>query len=250
MNNRSGYHITQDAVSSLQERIQWSKWEKKSPTDPQTVDALVLLSLNHLSYVPVLLSDSLDVQVLLSPTHLGWCPCTAFSDSPDVHVLLSPTHLMSMYFSLWLSWADVHVPLSLTHLNWCPCTSLSDSPELMSMYRFLWLTRVDVPLSHLSWCPCTALSDSPELMSMYFFVRLTWAGATPACSGWSWPPPSAALHCGYAPWQLGSRAHGSASATAHRSVDQFITKMSFMHYSAVCPSAAKDPVGFRQWRQT
>ena len=263
MKNTPGYHITQDAVSSLQERIQWSKW-KKSPIDLQIVAVHVLVSLNHLSYVPVLLS-----------LWLTWCPGTAFSHSPDSHVLFSLTHLMSMYFFdspelismyyffLLLTWADVHILLSLTHLSWCPCTSFSESPELMSIYLFLWLTWTDVhillSLTHLSWCPCTSFSDSPELMSiyfsdspelmsMYFFVWLTWAGATPACSGWSWPPPSAALHCGYAPWQPGSHAHGSASATAHRSVDQYIT-MSFMHYLAVCPPAAKDPVGFRQWRQ-
>ena len=221
------------------------------------------------------LSDSLDVQVLLSLTHLiamyfslwlTWCPCTSLTHLswyPCTTSFSYSPELMFIYFFLLLTWADVHILLSLIHLSWCPCTSFSDSPELMSIYFFLWLTWVDVhvllslthlswcpytSLTHLSWCPCTFLSDSPELMSMYFFVWLTWAGVTPACSGWSWPPPSAAQHCGYAPWQPGSHAHGSASAAAHRSVDQFIT-MSFMHYLAVCPPAAKDTVGFRQWRQ-
>ena len=178
MKNTPGYHITQDAVSSLQERIQWSKW-KKSPIDLQIVAVHVLVSLNHLSYVPVLLS-----------LWLTWCPGTAFSHSPDSHVLFSLTHLMSMYFFdspelismyyffLLLTWADVHILLSLTHLSWCPCTSFSESPELMSIYLFLWLTWADVhvllslthlswcpytSLTHLSWCPCTFLSDSPEL---------------------------------------------------------------------------------------
>ena len=145
-------------------------------------DSHVLFSLTHLMsmyffdspelismYYFFLLLTWADVHILLSLTHLSWCPYTSFSDSPE---------LMSMYFFLWLTWADVHVLLSLTHLSWCPCISFSDSLELMSMYFFLWLTWADVHillwltwadvhvlfcLTHLSWCPCTFLSDSPEL---------------------------------------------------------------------------------------